>query len=672
MNQDRHSSTQISLLALKIPIIKKGEYDIWSMRMGQYICHTDHNLWDIIINGDLQEESAQTGDQSGPSAPPVPKTAKQLATKRNQERMLNLSRMAIKSRLGGMKNQKDAEDIDDDDLEELDLRWQVAMLTIRVKKFIQKTGKNLDFKEKRHVSLDSQIVSCYLSQIRALCSGNADLKGLREQDLLCQMSARDKTGLGYGTHLNEMSNNSETDSEIILSVFNVRSSDEESTPVNDRFSKADGYHVVPPPITGNFLTPRPDISFEVVGLREMKQGFLNRSNKTSLKRDGKKGSMLRDLAKKVKNVDGKILGKDGKPLLPYRCIKDKASPSVLVDKAAVIKVNTKDVCEAGSSKPALVDTENNYVVARVTSVLSKIPTIDVGSEVMGINTPAHEDVVDLTLADVIIPQDQVDTLKGMESVLEQRPWRIRSVPLILNMWNPNSDLKKEDIKKVHVWVKLFNVPVVAYLKVGLMLITAKLACKIFDHVDKECHKKEKVEMGKSSMDADLVHGKRNSKIESVDIKKTTRDNSSLASREGVNVACDKPRDSSNVIKEDSSRPTNTTSIIQDEIDLDQLRNNMNKLVEEEKVAKEAATMASSNKPKLSFGDLNLTNISDSDEEDVFASIEEFEAYLSSVGGGNQLEEEFDLYDDDYADQIRDLPGQIKEFRDFQLLNSGRK
>ncbi|GJV07940.1 hypothetical protein Tco_1345596 [Tanacetum coccineum] len=56
-----------------------------------------------------------------------------------------------------------------------------------------------------------------------------------------QMSARDKTSLGYGTQLNEMSNNSETDSEISLSVFYVRSSDEEST----RFSKADGYHAVP-------------------------------------------------------------------------------------------------------------------------------------------------------------------------------------------------------------------------------------------------------------------------------------------------------------------------------------------------------------------------------------------------------------------------------------------
>ncbi|GKB08202.1 putative ribonuclease H-like domain-containing protein [Tanacetum coccineum] len=75
------------------------------------------------------------------------------------------------------------------------------------------------------------------------------------------MSARDKIGLGYGTQLNEMSNNSETNSEISLSVFYVRSSDEESTPANDRSSKVDGYHDVPPPITGNFLTPKADISF---------------------------------------------------------------------------------------------------------------------------------------------------------------------------------------------------------------------------------------------------------------------------------------------------------------------------------------------------------------------------------------------------------------------------
>ncbi|GJU47177.1 hypothetical protein Tco_1204443 [Tanacetum coccineum] len=81
-----------TITAMKIPIIKKGEYDIWSMRMRQYICHTDHNLWDVIVNGDLEEEAAPSGEQS---APPAPKTAKQLAAKRNQERVKSILLLAI-------------------------------------------------------------------------------------------------------------------------------------------------------------------------------------------------------------------------------------------------------------------------------------------------------------------------------------------------------------------------------------------------------------------------------------------------------------------------------------------------------------------------------------------------------------------------------------------------
>ncbi|GKD30804.1 hypothetical protein Tco_1241582 [Tanacetum coccineum] len=98
-----------------------------------------------------------------------------------------------------------------------------------------------------------------------------------------QMSARDKTGLGYGTQLNEMSNNSKTDSEISLSVL---MSDQVMKTANDRFSKADGYHAVPPPITGNFLTSRADISF--AGLDEyairkkiIKSKTTDLNNKTS-------------------------------------------------------------------------------------------------------------------------------------------------------------------------------------------------------------------------------------------------------------------------------------------------------------------------------------------------------------------------------------------------------
>ncbi|GJT13960.1 hypothetical protein Tco_0861002 [Tanacetum coccineum] len=81
-----------TITAMKIPIIKKGEYDIWSMRMRQYICHIDHNLWDVIVNGDLEEEPAPTEKQSAPLAP---KTAKQLTTKRNQERVKSILLLAI-------------------------------------------------------------------------------------------------------------------------------------------------------------------------------------------------------------------------------------------------------------------------------------------------------------------------------------------------------------------------------------------------------------------------------------------------------------------------------------------------------------------------------------------------------------------------------------------------
>ncbi|GJR30629.1 ribonuclease H-like domain-containing protein, partial [Tanacetum coccineum] len=56
---------------------------------------------------------------------------------------------------------KELEQIDTDDLEEMDLKWQVAMLTIRVKRFLKKTGRNLNFNGKETVSFDKTKVECY-------------------------------------------------------------------------------------------------------------------------------------------------------------------------------------------------------------------------------------------------------------------------------------------------------------------------------------------------------------------------------------------------------------------------------------------------------------------------------------------------------------------------------
>ncbi|GJV82794.1 putative ribonuclease H-like domain-containing protein [Tanacetum coccineum] len=56
---------------------------------------------------------------------------------------------------------EDMEHIDTDDLEEMDLKWQVDMLTMRVKRLLKKTGKNLNFNGKETVGFDKTKVECY-------------------------------------------------------------------------------------------------------------------------------------------------------------------------------------------------------------------------------------------------------------------------------------------------------------------------------------------------------------------------------------------------------------------------------------------------------------------------------------------------------------------------------
>nr|GEW36668.1 ribonuclease H-like domain-containing protein [Tanacetum cinerariifolium] len=70
-----------------------------------------------------------------------------------------------------------------------------------------------------------------------------------------QLSTKDKTGLGYRDLL------SDSDSEVLLSVFDSPSSDGDDNKTNDMFKKDDGYHVVPPPLTGNYMPPLADLSF---------------------------------------------------------------------------------------------------------------------------------------------------------------------------------------------------------------------------------------------------------------------------------------------------------------------------------------------------------------------------------------------------------------------------
>ncbi|GJX42803.1 nucleotide-binding alpha-beta plait domain-containing protein [Tanacetum coccineum] len=62
---------------------------------------------------------------------------------------------------------------------------------------------------------------------------------------------------------------------------------------------------------------------------------------------------------------------------------------------------------------------------------------------------------------------------GMDQVLKRGPWIIRNMPLILNKWTPSLSLKKDEVTKIPIWVKMHNVPIVAYSD-GLSLIATQI------------------------------------------------------------------------------------------------------------------------------------------------------------------------------------------------------
>ncbi|GKA79407.1 ribonuclease H-like domain-containing protein [Tanacetum coccineum] len=56
---------------------------------------------------------------------------------------------------------EDLDQVDEYDLEEMDLKWQVAMISMRINKFQKKTGRKLQFDAKEPVGFDKTKVECF-------------------------------------------------------------------------------------------------------------------------------------------------------------------------------------------------------------------------------------------------------------------------------------------------------------------------------------------------------------------------------------------------------------------------------------------------------------------------------------------------------------------------------
>ncbi|GJY13567.1 ribonuclease H-like domain-containing protein, partial [Tanacetum coccineum] len=148
---------------------------------------------------------------------------------------------------------KDLEQIDVDDLKEIDLKWQVEMLTMRVKRFIKKTGRKMDLNDKDTVGFDRTKVECYNCHRRGHFA--RECRALRNQGNRNRDAPR----------RNALMDTSTKNALVVLVAYSSSSDSEKSdvddSLVNDRFKIGEGFHVVPPPYTGNYMPSRPNLSF---------------------------------------------------------------------------------------------------------------------------------------------------------------------------------------------------------------------------------------------------------------------------------------------------------------------------------------------------------------------------------------------------------------------------
>ncbi|GJY07296.1 reverse transcriptase domain-containing protein [Tanacetum coccineum] len=201
---------------------------------------------------------------------------------------------------------------------------------------------------------------------------------------------------------------------------------------------------------------------------------------------------------KIKSIDGTIKGKDGKPMKAFRNVSFEASKPDGVQSSKSQKdcdpisdKNEKDGCDSTTEQEpkqsfaSKVKNQTNTHAVHIQKVSNDtvIPGAHVAIPIEAIDEHAWAKYgFETAMLHEGFFLFQFATKARMEQVLENGPWLIRLVPIVLNIWIPNTHLKKDDIKVAPVWVKLHKVPIMAFFKVGLSLKTSQIGRPIMLNV----------------------------------------------------------------------------------------------------------------------------------------------------------------------------------------------
>ncbi|GKA11659.1 ribonuclease H-like domain-containing protein, partial [Tanacetum coccineum] len=139
--------------------------------------------------------------------------------------------------------QLDNEDLQQIDPDDLDLRWNIAMLTMRAKRFLKNTGRKLDMTNKERIGFDKSKVECFNCQKKGHFA--RECRAPRNQDSRNKKPTRRTVPVEATTSNALVSySSSSTNSKII-----------------DKCKTRLGYNTVLPPYTGNFMPPKFDLVY---------------------------------------------------------------------------------------------------------------------------------------------------------------------------------------------------------------------------------------------------------------------------------------------------------------------------------------------------------------------------------------------------------------------------
>nr|GEW33718.1 ribonuclease H-like domain-containing protein [Tanacetum cinerariifolium] len=171
---------------MKLTILQPGEYDLWKMRIEQYLQFIDYNLWEIIENGNASivtklidgietiippttvEEKAQrkaytnraVNTSQGVHTTNTQGAADSSTTVVNLIDVVIYFFFASQPSIPQLDNE-DLQQIHPDDLEEMDLRWNIAMLTMRARRFLKNNRRKLGMVNKERIRFDKSKVECF-------------------------------------------------------------------------------------------------------------------------------------------------------------------------------------------------------------------------------------------------------------------------------------------------------------------------------------------------------------------------------------------------------------------------------------------------------------------------------------------------------------------------------